>query len=94
MCLLRSTNWVYLGFVGVFRLQLKPKRSLEPFIRGTSNVVPSLPIIVILMMEAIRSYETSVLTRATRRNTTQDTISQSQHRENLKSYITLTDLAL
>jgi hypothetical protein len=30
--------------------------------------VPSSPILVTLMMEALRSSETSVLTRATRRN--------------------------
>jgi hypothetical protein len=34
----------------------------------TANVVPSSPIHVTLMMDALRSYETSVLTRATRRN--------------------------
>jgi hypothetical protein len=34
----------------------------------TVNVVPSSPILVTLMMEALCSSETSVLTRATRRN--------------------------
>jgi hypothetical protein len=34
----------------------------------TANVVPSSSILVTLMMEALRSSETSVLTRATRRN--------------------------
>jgi hypothetical protein len=34
----------------------------------TANVVTSSPILVTLMMEALRSYETSALTRATRRN--------------------------
>jgi hypothetical protein len=34
----------------------------------TANAVPSSPIHVTLMMEVIRSSETSVLTRATRRN--------------------------
>jgi hypothetical protein len=33
-----------------------------------ANVVPNSPILVTLMMEALRSSETSVLTRATRRN--------------------------
>jgi hypothetical protein len=33
----------------------------------TANVVPSSPILVTLMMEALSSSETSVLTRATRR---------------------------
>jgi hypothetical protein len=34
----------------------------------TASVVPSSPILVILMKEALSSSETSVLTRATRRN--------------------------
>jgi hypothetical protein len=34
----------------------------------TANVVPSSPILIILMMEALSSSETSVLTSATRRN--------------------------
>jgi hypothetical protein len=34
----------------------------------TANVVPSSPFLVTLMMEALRSSETSVLTKATRRN--------------------------
>jgi hypothetical protein len=39
-----------------------------------ANVVPSSPIFVTLLKEALSSSETSVRTRATRRNTLEDTI--------------------
>jgi hypothetical protein len=60
----------------------------------TANVVPRSPILVTLMMEAIRSSETSVFKRATRRNITEDDILYSRRRENLKSYIILTGWTL
>jgi hypothetical protein len=60
----------------------------------TANFVHTSPILDTLIMEAIRSSETSILTRATRRHISEGGILHSDRRETLKSYIALTGWAL
>jgi hypothetical protein len=52
----------------------KPKQNVQLRLLVTANVVSSLLILVTLMMEVIHPSETSVLIRATRRNTQEDGI--------------------
>jgi hypothetical protein len=70
-------SYVSPRFGGTYRLHLQPP----------AHAGSSLADFSTLKMEAIRSSETSVHTRSTRRHIPEDGILHSHNRENLKSYI-------
>jgi hypothetical protein len=59
----------------------------------TASVVPSSPILVTLIKEALSSSETSVITRATRRNIQEDTILREIHSFHINSEMVMSNTA-
>jgi hypothetical protein len=86
---IRVTGMVELGTA----LALTSNLRMLVFLRNmrrllvTASVVPSSPILVTLMMEALSFSGTLILTRATRRNIPEHAILHSHRREDFKSYM-------
>jgi hypothetical protein len=84
-------------FGGRFRHHHQGEKNQQATLRQllvTANFDPSSLILFALMMEAIGSSETWVLTRTTRRYIPEDGILHSHFIENLSSYMALTGWAL
>jgi hypothetical protein len=89
--------WIYVseeGIASIFRVEhLRARNQCEQVaaswacLRPSAHTGSSLADFYTLKMEAIRSSETSVHTRSTRRHIPEGGILYSHRRENLKSYI-------
>jgi ABC-type molybdate transport system permease subunit len=67
------SSWM-LRRVALVRTDVSEELDISSQRASVASVIPSLPILVALMKEALSSSETSVLTRATRRNIPEYTI--------------------
>jgi hypothetical protein len=83
----RSTYITRVRRIGELGTTLAVTSNRSSLQRNTANVVPTSPIHVSLVMKALRSSLTPVLTKYTRHNIPEDGILHSHRRENLKSYI-------
>jgi hypothetical protein len=72
--------------VALLRTNIRIFLRRVPKLLVTANVLPISPIVLSLITEAIRSSDTSVLTRSTRHNIPEDDILHRHRRENVKSY--------
>jgi hypothetical protein len=74
-----SASFILVTRIGELRTTLAVTSSVLRLL-VTANVVPSSPILVTMMKEALISSETSVLTRVTRRNIPEDVILRWMYR--------------
>jgi hypothetical protein len=80
-----TTRFTKIGKLGT-TLAMIGKQITPRMLLLAAIVLSSSPIFATLLMEAIRSSETLVLTRVTRRNIPKDDSLLSHRRKNLKSY--------
>jgi hypothetical protein len=81
-------------FGQTYRLHRLGEKNRRTWNLVTANVLLTQLTLLTVMTKETHSSETLVLTRTTRRNIPEDGILHSHRRENLKSYIALTDWTL